>query len=380
MVKLSIASGHSMSIAILQYDSGKFACAAGKSLNHHYVKEAKVPLLDMLNELRKHSAFSSEDVEKVALTLPGVSHFEDVLAGKKLLEELGLPTIKEKAVVLDDTLSALVAGAGTFKGVGVVAGTGASAVNAYPLHALTETISYPLKKDGLGPLLGDHGSGFKLGVEFLSWYFRERQLEGDIPQELLEELAASGEEVFVKPQVAQLWFDKMIERAGHSKDSTDHKKEKNGNAIHEDHVSPSKAWNMRFSSIAQVVTDYVDKEGAAEAVRDLVDNAALDIFNTICAANRHTPPGIAPSVYCYGGMFANSIRYWEQIKGYFRETFEAGTIQRVPYHTSVGGLLMCQTDSWTEPTRDALNELVSRLPKDVLKMVSIKLKATDQAK
>jgi N-acetylglucosamine kinase-like BadF-type ATPase len=147
----------------------------GLSLNLHWVSEQerkkrfKDGLLEVIPEANLDDCY-------VCLSMPGIStetHLEDALTLLTQFPQFENINGKEinssnKISIVDDTVSGLIAGIGSLKGVCAFSGMGSSVFNGLTLSSLPSVAARPHKIDGYGPLLGDRGSGFKISVELLS--------------------------------------------------------------------------------------------------------------------------------------------------------------------------------------------------------------------
>jgi N-acetylglucosamine kinase-like BadF-type ATPase len=112
----------------------------------------------------------------ICLGIAGVDRPEDADAVRGIMRRIGF---KIPALVVNDALIALVAGAGELPGVVLVAGTGSIAYGKDAAGRAT-------RSGGWGYLLGDEGGGFWIGRAALSAVVR--QYDGRGPATLLTEL------------------------------------------------------------------------------------------------------------------------------------------------------------------------------------------------
>lgn len=104
----------------------------------------------------------------VCLGIAGVDRADDDLVVRGILRRLGF---RERTLVVNDALIALIAGVGHAAGVVVIAGTGSIAygVNGHGQAA---------RAGGWGPILGDEGSGAWIGQRALTAVVREADGRG----------------------------------------------------------------------------------------------------------------------------------------------------------------------------------------------------------
>jgi N-acetylglucosamine kinase-like BadF-type ATPase len=333
---LSIASGHTTTQAFYWAEKSQ-RTASGQSLNRHYVEvvEASKRLKRIVRKL-KLTKDHLENV-RVVLTLPGVSTNKDVENGQHLLKIAGIDCCDD-ALVVDDTVSALIAEFGTFEGISAICGTGASVFVGRGFRHTPSPVTRPNKKDGWGPLLGDFGSGFRLGLEFLSWVCRGVDLNG-VPPDLFAKVAK------LEPHLrdlnnAQRWFDEMIESQ-----------------------SSAPNWNMRIARLAQVVTEDVARLNEKSAVYDLLLKAAKQISKTIETAKEMIDCRDLP-VACHGGMFRYSKAFLSAVQENLSEF--AGDVVLAKWRPVFGGLLLGLTDNWASPSPETVAQVKQCLrPKSV---------------
>lgn len=165
---LAIASGHHKSVAAILSDGRFLVAESGKSLNaHHYSENLLIEkhLGDLLQKCTKRVRLENvtqllQTVDRASFSLPGITMEADKKPVLRAMSNLGWPP--DRALCIrDDTFTGLVAGLMSQKGICVFAGVGTSVYVALDEHV---PHSPPYKFDGLGPYLGDRGSGFALGI------------------------------------------------------------------------------------------------------------------------------------------------------------------------------------------------------------------------
>jgi N-acetylglucosamine kinase-like BadF-type ATPase len=104
----------------------------------------------------------------VCLGMAGVDREDDARIIGGIVRRLGF---RSHALIVNDALIALVAGAGASPGVVVISGTGSIAYGLSPHHVAA-------RAGGWGPTLGDEGSGYWIGRRALAAVMRELDQRG----------------------------------------------------------------------------------------------------------------------------------------------------------------------------------------------------------
>jgi len=112
----------------------------------------------------------------VCLGMAGVDRQDDAVVIRDVMRRLGF---RSNALIVNDALIALVAGAGASPGVVVISGTGSIAYGVSH-HGVAA------RSGGWGPTLGDEGSGYWIGRRALAAVMRE--FDGRGPQTELSRL------------------------------------------------------------------------------------------------------------------------------------------------------------------------------------------------
>lgn len=126
----------------------------------------------------------------VCLGMAGVDRQDDALIIRDVMRRLGFRT---NALIVNDALIALVAGAGSSPGVVVISGTGAIAYGVSH-HGVAA------RAGGWGPTLGDEGSGYWIGRRALAAVMRDvdgRGPQTDLTRLVLRHLALARPEELV---------------------------------------------------------------------------------------------------------------------------------------------------------------------------------------
>jgi N-acetylglucosamine kinase-like BadF-type ATPase len=375
-LKVAVHSGHTQSVVLAYADdvpltvSGEtMIVETGPSLNIHCpinIDEAKTceVLADNLNKILNalttqlvapwQHAFTPED--RLVLALPGVSTMHDLAIGHSIarLSKWQIGDTRNYAIV-DDTYAGLIAGARSTRGICAFAGTGAS---VYMGTSDGEDCTYfptkPFKFDGLGPMLGDHGSGFRLAMTALETIGRELDVcrhsdtrkEGRNPHglpilfdALIEEIEKSYPKLYEEPSFLQNWFDDLM--ANHNPD-----------------------WRFRIARLATIVTTAAEK--GDPFARGLVEEAADSMVGTLQSAldlddfmaMRTT------RIYCQGGMFRHSRIYRERVAARMKD-FGNVAVELARYRPCVGALLIAASHNWSAPDNEitsAIESAVSLIP------------------
>ena len=288
------------------------------------------------------------------LSLPGVSTTQDLITGEKCVLDSSWPIAKTRNYcIVDDTYAGLVAGALSTQGICAFAGTGASVYMGTPYGK--NRVFQPIKAfklDGYGPMLGDHGSAFRLAMSTLERICREFDFPiiTDPPQEgrgihglpkLFDELVKQMK-TLVHPEFAewnflQNWFDALM-------------------------ANRSPDWRFKIADLAKIITPAAD--AGDSFAKAMVDDAAKGMADTLGRAltlddfeDMHSV-----AIFCQGGMFRHSKWYLDRVAFWLRdETKGWGKTNPVKLSTfrhCVGALLIAVSQNWTVPNTDVV-ELIS---------------------
>lgn len=150
---LGIDAGGSKTVALLATDDGVVigqGRAGGANLRTHGELLVEKTLHEVIDHaLRDHD----HPPDAVCLGIAGVDRGDDGETIRAIMRRLGF---RERTLVVNDALIALVAGAGAATGLVVVAGTGSI---AYGVNARGQAA----RAGGWGPVLADEGSGYWIG-------------------------------------------------------------------------------------------------------------------------------------------------------------------------------------------------------------------------
>jgi N-acetylglucosamine kinase-like BadF-type ATPase len=162
MYVLGIDAGGTKTVCLLADGAGTIiAEARGPGANLHAAGELAVE--KVLHEVME-SAIGDRQItpSAVCLGIAGVDRDDEARTVRDIMRRFGY---KSRAVVVNDALIALVAGAGDAPGVVIIAGTGSI---AYGRNAQGEAA----RAGGWGHMIGDEGSGYWIGREALSAVMR----------------------------------------------------------------------------------------------------------------------------------------------------------------------------------------------------------------
>ena len=181
---LGIDAGGSKTVALLAtLDGGVVAegRAGGANLRTHGELVVEKTLHDVIDQVLDGR---TERPVAVCLGIAGVDRLDDAATIRGIMRRLGF---RDRTLIVNDALIALVAGAGTPLGLVLVAGTGSIAygVNTRGLAA---------RSGGWGPVLADEGSGYWIGRRALVAVMRHAEGRGprtSLTPMLLERLGLS---------------------------------------------------------------------------------------------------------------------------------------------------------------------------------------------
>jgi N-acetylglucosamine kinase len=147
-------------------------------------------------------ALGDRDIRPAAICLgiAGVDREEDADVVRGIMRRIGFKT---RALVVNDALIALVAGAGDRPGVVVVAGTGSIAYGR-------DAHGRAARSGGWGYLLGDEGGGFWIGRAALVAVVR--QFDGRGPSTMLTDMVLSEMRLQTPPQLIHAIYTRGIHR------------------------------------------------------------------------------------------------------------------------------------------------------------------------
>jgi N-acetylglucosamine kinase-like BadF-type ATPase len=150
---LGIDAGGSKTVALLATADGQIVAegrAGGANLRTHGELAVEKTLHAVIDQVLDASA---DQPAAVCLGIAGVDRDDDAATIRGIMRRLGF---RNRTLIVNDALIALVAGAAQPKGLVVVAGTGSIAygVNADAVAA---------RSGGWGPVLADEGSGYWIG-------------------------------------------------------------------------------------------------------------------------------------------------------------------------------------------------------------------------
>jgi N-acetylglucosamine kinase-like BadF-type ATPase len=160
---LGLDAGGSKTVALLADAHGNVVAQArggGANLQSHGELEVEKTLHGVIDEVLSAHAVAPA---AVCLGMAGVDRERDGQTIRNVMRRLGF---KERTLIVNDALIALVAGAGIGPGLVVVSGTGSIAYGVSP-------DGIAARAGGWGSALGDEGSGFWIGQRALAAVTRE---------------------------------------------------------------------------------------------------------------------------------------------------------------------------------------------------------------
>jgi N-acetylglucosamine kinase-like BadF-type ATPase len=167
---LGIDAGGSKTIALLADEEGRIV-GEGRAGAANLQTEGELEVEKILHTVIERATDGRPlNLAAVCLGMAGVDRQDDALIIRDVMRRLGFRT---NALIVNDALIALVAGAGSSPGVVVISGTGAIAYGVSH-HGVAA------RAGGWGPTLGDEGSGYWIGRRALAAVMRD--VDGRGPQ------------------------------------------------------------------------------------------------------------------------------------------------------------------------------------------------------
>ena len=167
---LGIDAGGTKTVALLADADGR-VIAEGRAGAANLQTEGELEVEKILHTVIDRATDGrSVTLSAVCLGMAGVDRPDDALVIREIMRRLGF---RSNALIVNDALIALVAGAGPSPGVVVVAGTGSIAYGVSHRGVAA-------RAGGWGPTLGDEGSGYWIGRRALVAVMRE--LDGRGPR------------------------------------------------------------------------------------------------------------------------------------------------------------------------------------------------------
>lgn len=160
---LGIDAGGTKTVALLADADGKIV-AEGRAGAANLQTEGELEVEKILHTVIDRATNGrSITLSAVCLGMAGVDRPDDAIVIRDIMRRLGF---RSNALIVNDALIALVAGAGPSPGVVVVGGTGSIAYGVSPRGVAA-------RAGGWGPTLGDEGSGYWIGRRALVAVMRE---------------------------------------------------------------------------------------------------------------------------------------------------------------------------------------------------------------
>lgn len=159
---LGIDAGGSKTIALLADGDGRIL-ADSRAGNANLQTEGELQVEKVLHDVIEQATRGRDlTPDAVCLGMAGVDRDTDYRVISGIMRRLGF---RAKAVIVNDALIALVAGAGTNPGVVIISGTGSIAYGVSQRGVAA-------RAGGWGPTLGDEGSGYWIGRRALEAVMR----------------------------------------------------------------------------------------------------------------------------------------------------------------------------------------------------------------
>jgi N-acetylglucosamine kinase-like BadF-type ATPase len=200
MYVLGIDAGGTKTVCLLADERGRIlAESRGGGANLQAVGELEVEkVLHAVMDEAIGDRITRPD--QICLGIAGADRPADAAAVRGIIHRIGF---KAPAIVVNDALVALVAGAGHGPGVAIVAGTGSIAYGR-------DAAGRAARAGGWGHLLGDEGGGFWIGRAALSAV--ARQFDGRGPRTVLTELVVQHMDVSSPAELIQAVYDRGLHR------------------------------------------------------------------------------------------------------------------------------------------------------------------------
>jgi N-acetylglucosamine kinase-like BadF-type ATPase len=167
---LGIDAGGTKTIALLADAEGRII-GEGRAGAANLQTEGELEVEKILDAVIERATQARHvPVAAVCLGMAGVDRQDDAVIIRDVMRRLGF---RSNALIVNDALIALVAGAGASPGVVVISGTGSIAYGVSHLGVAA-------RAGGWGPTLGDEGSGYWIGRRALAAVMRD--VDGRGPQ------------------------------------------------------------------------------------------------------------------------------------------------------------------------------------------------------
>lgn len=312
---LALSGGHSNSSAALVERDGTCVGVVRRrlSLSPHVFPDPRdlgAQIRVLIDELFESSNIAEEVLNAVTLSMPGAARSTESDLVRRSIVESGCLVDPDQVVVVDDTMAGLLAGLVPLhetSGICAFAGTGASVIVGDALNAGTAE-----KLDGWGPLLGDHGSAFRIALMALQSACRSRDRRRQATEKL-EFFSARVPECGGADGV-QAWFDGLCE-------------------ARRSETLP--AWYVRVADLAHCICEAADQGVGWLAA--LVRRSAQDMSKTIKIARGRWRGKKDPALVLQGGLFAGCKTYLDEVHRLVcRQSF--ASIQLARYRPIVGAI------------------------------------------
>jgi N-acetylglucosamine kinase-like BadF-type ATPase len=165
---LGIDAGGTKTVALLADADGRIL-GEGRAGAANLQTEGELEVEKILHTVIEHATDGRQVTPAaVCLGMAGVDRRDDALTIRDVMRRLGF---RSNALIVNDALIALVAGAGASPGIVLISGTGSIAYGVSPLGVAA-------RAGGWGPTLGDEGSGYWIGRRALAAVMRDSDGRG----------------------------------------------------------------------------------------------------------------------------------------------------------------------------------------------------------
>jgi len=300
------------------------------------------------------NGFLPED--RLVLALPGVATKRDFKNARGCVAASGSPISPANVHVIDDTFAGLIAASQSTQGICAFAGAGASVYMGTPsgeFRRSTDTCK-PFKRDGFGPMLGDHGSGFELAMSALRKIFRHLD---ELQQQPAGVSDGSGD-VAASSATTEL-MEELIRRCGRKQEDDD----ENVLQVWFEELLAERPLDWRAGIVDLAIPITLMAENGNLAAKGLVKTVAEGLVETVKTALRlddFDEMGSA-TIYCQGRMFWHSREYYDTVKTMLKNYKPGNPVKMAPYKPIVGALLVAAAPDWTVPSSTERRKIVDEI-------------------
>jgi N-acetylglucosamine kinase-like BadF-type ATPase len=301
MLVLGIDAGGSKTVALLADAGGRVireGRAGGANLRTHGELVVEKTLHQVIDQVLEGQ---SEHPASVCLGIAGVDRQDDAATIRAVMRRLGF---RDRTLIVNDALIALVAGAGRPVGLVLVAGTGSIAYGANHRGVAA-------RSGGWGPVLADEGSGYWIGRRALVAVMRHADGRGPrttLTPRVLERLNLSRPDELV----AEIY--EGAER------------------------------RQLVATLGPLVAE-AGTEGDAVAAEILKDAAAELVLAAGSVVRRLDMRGDVFETFLSGGMFRSIPSLAEQVTRRFQEVAPRATVSLLDAEPAAGALALARAEA-----------------------------------